>query len=1712
MDWDDLTNAISEIDDYVAGIGKGIASTIVGNTADMVRSVVKGTAQGAINLGTSTVPNAPKAKVKVPKTPLNTLGEDWFNESERSKNLTFNVLDTSVGYVLNTSTQIELAQKLTKENPGKYTGILGFFDAMGKAQEQAFGKREGLAWYEQDPNRVQYGEVLQGAFDENAPLLKPYEERMQYWQSKDKLDDVMWTTLGAMIIADPLNLIPGGQAKQIEKVRDVQNIIDALNDAKTTEEAMEVVKGFNWQERLPLAADPQTMKRSELYKNKPTPSDIFFGPLQKPINGETYQLEDIKKIKKQLLEIQKNEIRGLVDGLELQRIQREVTLMATTPRRDLLIKGSQEYKDAVDEMFPMFVSYSDLPEDVRITLPEQSGYNYTNIGNDVWAISNGLLLQWVPKVTKGTARRVEESEDLYVRGIKSEIKTAKESKTTGGKWRAVNIIPKHEAKFLTKISNEKQPTVPEEIMRDVTFYSNKGRNRGNEFIAQVATPVSDSYLLRFPIFRNEFISGTRSQRPLPPRVEGFTYPFDSGLRSQTGVTSGIGTKIDKEVVLRPEDSTTTPGINFDPESTKFIEVTIKDNKGKPRKLQLAIVNEGINAGVYHLDFYKRTEKPKPAYKPLTDEQVDELFAKGLGNIVGDRKRAEVATNLLNRLTSEDFNKLAKEERQEDIDWILNYSDEEFVANLSKMDVVEKEQKLAETMQRLHYDPATGEFLDTVDNDADISEFFYRSLDDTSVNDFADEFGDGMDEAFSKFDQGVNVAKGPKVETNQLKKSERMPVWVYDNTFRWDKVDSYSGTYLNPITGRYGKFEVSTKYQLINPAEVANGAVPKFIDVKPNVGKSLGPEGTVYTFGVTGELIRFDDLNVERMVYEKNLLNAQMSRAEFERSLVVERAKAATEERKTTESIRPVPLAKPGEAGVIDRMVNDEIAIEELKQTDPYAYESYMESMYGVPREVTFGFKIKRGYSQEPTTVSLTRTTQEFDGYGAKEYYGKSSEPVEEILHTWSIQPQDFKALNDRMFERNGLTVTSKGFKTRFLGETVDEDNIAKPLKIAYQDLDRFGTIRWNSDEMSIRDMLDHFDTDVRAIDQAMSAALTFIQRFKDNPMRADGVASQRLALENLGIRRKQVIASRTEVTEKWMQFGEQSGTRRMFTPPTPSFYEVEFQRWIDALNYYGKANAGIMDNLPTTSQELDALRKGLVAQTEKNKKIVTFQNIANNPDGVFVFGSNLAGRHGKGAALDAKNTYGAVQGVGKGLTGRSYALPTKGEKLEKLELEDIKYYVDEFIDFAEKNPNKTFYVTSFGTGLAGNKVEDIATMFDRIPSNVKFTAEPNGSRNILGTAINDLRNAKPIKASELEPAPMTMGKVDLFRGENSFLSNMSDSPIIINGESYPTVEHAFQAAKFSDPAKRKAIAEAKTAADAKRLGKQSGMRPDWNERRVKIMEDILRAKFDQNAELKQKLIDTGDTELIEGNTWGDKFWGQVDGIGENNLGKLLMKLREEFGSKTTNEPAPMTMGKVANATESSAVTIHSGGAEGADRAWAVVADELGIETKAHSFEGHSKGTDWVNAPKLEERVIHTQEEFKNITTLVNKAGSKLGGKGAGTVTENGQLVHRNAFQVINSEAVICVTDGLQKLPSGEMTVAGSGTPWAAEMAKELKKPLYNYSQSDNSWLKFNYETREWDYIDMPPKFDTFAGIGTRKLTSDGKKAIRDYLSQFKKAE
>lgn len=103
---------------------------------------------------------------------------------------------------------------------------------------------------------------------------------------------------------------------------------------------------------------------------------------------------------------------------------------------------------------------------------------------------------------------------------------------------------------------------------------------------------------------------------------------------------------------------------------------------------------------------------------------------------------------------------------------------------------------------------------------------------------------------------------------------------------------------------------------------------------------------------------------------------------------------------------------------------------------------------------------------------------------------------------------------------------------------------------------------------------------------------------------------------------------------------------------------------------------------------------------------------------IFVFGSNLAGRHDKGAALYAKVHHGAIYGQGYGLQGRSFAIPTKDSSLKTLPLWCIKEFVDSFIDFAIEHPEYQFRLTRIGCGLTGYQDFDIVPMLKNTPNNV----------------------------------------------------------------------------------------------------------------------------------------------------------------------------------------------------------------------------------------------------------------------------------------------------------------------------------------------------------------------------------------------------------
>jgi len=135
--------------------------------------------------------------------------------------------------------------------------------------------------------------------------------------------------------------------------------------------------------------------------------------------------------------------------------------------------------------------------------------------------------------------------------------------------------------------------------------------------------------------------------------------------------------------------------------------------------------------------------------------------------------------------------------------------------------------------------------------------------------------------------------------------------------------------------------------------------------------------------------------------------------------------------------------------------------------------------------------------------------------------------------------------------------------------------------------------------------------------------------------------------------------------------------------------------------------------------------------------------------------------------------------------------------------------------------------------------------------------------------------------------------IDSFTEDYRFLSNFFPAEITYQGDVYSSVEHAYQAAKTDDFGSRAKIRNAKTAGIAKRLGRHASLRCDWETIKLSVMHELVLQKF-QDKVLRVELLATDDRQLIEGNYWNDRFWGICRGRGENHLGKILMKVREQL--------------------------------------------------------------------------------------------------------------------------------------------------------------------------------------------------------------------------
>lgn len=156
-----------------------------------------------------------------------------------------------------------------------------------------------------------------------------------------------------------------------------------------------------------------------------------------------------------------------------------------------------------------------------------------------------------------------------------------------------------------------------------------------------------------------------------------------------------------------------------------------------------------------------------------------------------------------------------------------------------------------------------------------------------------------------------------------------------------------------------------------------------------------------------------------------------------------------------------------------------------------------------------------------------------------------------------------------------------------------------------------------------------------------------------------------------------------------------------------------------------------------------------------------------------------------------------------------------------------------------------------------------------------------------------------LKGQGAQPDPSPPVIIPEFKGEYFYLSNFYRSPLTYLGYRCSTAEHAFQLAKATTWAEQNRVVQAVTARDAKSVGRRILLRPDWEEVKLRVMREVVTLKFATDPIARVYLVGTGDAKLIEGNRWGDTFWGKdiKTGVGENYLGRILMQVRQVLRSR-----------------------------------------------------------------------------------------------------------------------------------------------------------------------------------------------------------------------
>lgn len=346
---------------------------------------------------------------------------------------------------------------------------------------------------------------------------------------------------------------------------------------------------------------------------------------------------------------------------------------------------------------------------------------------------------------------------------------------------------------------------------------------------------------------------------------------------------------------------------------------------------------------------------------------------------------------------------------------------------------------------------------------------------------------------------------------------------------------------------------------------------------------------------------------------------------------------------------------------------------------------------------------------------------------------------------------------------------------------------------------------------------------------------------------------------------------------------------------------LSYQEWVkDYQTQKGEADAEA-----AYQQYLDNFEYSKPSAIQRKTYSGMIQNLA--PNQVFVFGSNTQGKHGKGAALTAKNKFGAIYGEAEGPQGQSYAIITKDltkNTHPSRTPEQIKEQIHNLYEYARENPDKEFLVaySGNGTNLNAYSNQEMADMFgsEPIPNNIVFEQEFN---KLIPTESTQISSEQP------------SGTINIYAGtgENADLSNFAIRPFTISGDkpessiriggNFQTVEGAFQAQKLvfssmSDDEKEAIRKQLETASgsQARSIGRKIKDLNTvfWDKASSDIMRDLLLESFSQNPEALNKLLSTGDATLThtqDKGKWGTEF------------PKILMEVRELLRNRSNIEPA-----------------------------------------------------------------------------------------------------------------------------------------------------------------------------------------------------------------